>query len=215
MPGIDEPDATDFVELMIKQDRLTLWTNATGEIVNYNAVTERADVKLVMNDGDVEIPLLHGVPVLWPKGGDSTKSNEWSQTAPLEKGNPVIVWFLVHNIASWLTDGVTGRTSKKRRRFSLSSPVCTPGTSHKGNLIPTGAKDPTAYVIRAALTLIHDLGSPEFVALSNLVDARLTTVQSTVDTHTHNFPVGPGVTLIPNSLIGSLPTTAAKTLKAE
>lgn len=230
MPSLDHPDASDLIELMIDQSKLTLWTNAQGEVISYNSLTQRADVRLVMNDGTkakpIEIPVLRAVPVVWPKGGTLATGNEWSQTAPLEKGNPVMVWFLVHNIAEWLTDGVAGRLAKKRARFSLSSAVCYPGVSHKGNLIPTAATDPLAYVIRAALTIIKDLGTPEFVALANLVDARLAKTQSTFDGHGHDYiaPGGPSITSGPTlelsssvapNLIGILASVAATKLKAE
>jgi len=233
MAGTDEPDAHDFVDLMINLNNMNMWTNAVGEVVSYNAVTERATIQLVMNaklEGQTEtltIPLLRGIPVLWPKGGTPAAGNEWSQTAPLEAGNPVLVWFLVHNVAEWLADGNRGRVSRKRARFSLSSAICTPGVSHKGNLIPAADKDPSAYIIRAAMTVIKDLGTPEFVALANLVDARLAKVQSTFDGHGHDYFPGPSPVAktsgptselapsIPPTLIGTLASVAATKLKAE
>lgn len=60
---------------------------------------------------------------------------------------------------------------------------------------------------------IGDAAAAQFAALANLVKARLDTIQSTFDTHTH--PVSGSATSAPSALIGTLGDVAATKLKVE
>lgn len=52
-----------------------------------------------------------------------------------------------------------------------------------------------------------------FLALAGLVDARLASIQSAFNGHTHVVPSGGGTTTVPTPLVGTLDTVAATKIK--
>lgn len=192
-----------------------LHTCMPGIVQSYDEATECADVQpavkrvIEQEDGSFTyeaFPLISNVKVGWLAAGGFVFH------LPLVKGDSVLLVFAEVDTQQW---EVSGEISNPLwlERFGLGSPTAYPFGRTAGGASGANLVAPSPFVI----------GSPagaQFVALANLVKARLDAIQSAFDTHTHvitmTAPAGAAGTAAPSaSPIGPLAPVAAGKLKSE
>lgn len=103
-------------------------TSMPGVIQSYDINTGLANVKpsLDMNiDGErVGIPIITGVPIIFPGGMAGDVSITW----PIENGDECLLIFSESQIDEWLLEIESNDT----RRFDLTDAIAIPGLSKKG-----------------------------------------------------------------------------------
>jgi hypothetical protein len=195
------------------QDNLAarIHTSLPGRVVSYDAATQTATVELVVQLLGQSVPPLPEVPVVWP-GGTAGHLH-----VPLEAGDTLMVLFSEEDFSGWFD---TGSVSAPRvlARHGLHA-VAIPGLRRAAAPLAVT----TGHVTLAAQIMLH-LGADNatnFVALANLVDARLETLRAAFNGHTHltagtGAPVGPTALIpaTPGDPVSSLPTVAATKVKA-
>lgn len=199
-----------LAELHVSMPCKVISYNASENTVNLQPLIKRkrrnVDTNVVTT---TSIPALQNVPVAFPRcaGG-------WI-TFPLAADDIGMVVFSERSIKDW-----TGATAGSEVTHSddtlhpLSGAWFIPGGYPSS--APISAPDTANVVIHAAQKL--DLGekglsASDLVAIGALVDARLSTIQTSFDTHTH--PSGMGPTGVPAAVIGSLASTKATKVRAK
>lgn len=200
------------VEARVAELRVAL----PGTIQKFDKATQLAEVRPDLRelrfdeeDGEIvdSLPVISDVPCIFPGGAG------FSATWPVKKGDPCLLVFTDRSLDKWLEDG--GEVDPVDvRRHHLSDAVAILGVRAKPDAIPDFDGD--------HMTLGKDGEGSQFVALANLVKARLDSIQSTFDSHTHAAgllvsakPGDPvtGTTAVPSSTIGSLADVASATVK--
>lgn len=121
----------ESIQLMIESSLSDINTNAPGEIVSYNAATNRAVVKLTtpkkLDNGEVlEPPKIVEVPVVFNASGGGNASF----TFPLKPGDPVTLSFQQRSMEGYLKGSKDAPDDP--RQFDLSDCVAIPGGGHSG-----------------------------------------------------------------------------------
>lgn len=105
-------------------DRANIWTLLPGEIVDFDATTQTATVKLLhvpqIAGQQKPFPQLRKVPVVFPRGGG------YGLTWPIAAGDPVGVRFASRNMDAWYADGGE-QVADSRRMHDLSDAVAVAG----------------------------------------------------------------------------------------
>lgn len=212
----------ELIREAIRAKLVDVHTCTVGELVTYDSVTGTATIRLMvkrpvglgLDDGSIEheeLPLLQDVPVLWPR----SKAG-WLMHFPLAPGDGMTVYFTEDSIAGWRENGQEGIPGD-RRRHSLGSCYAKPDIAPATVLLVDSANTPMP-----ADELVIDgpgkirLGgsiNAKYVALSDLVDTIVSTIQSAFDAHVHPTAMGPSGP--PVTPIGALSSTAASKTKAE
>lgn len=208
-----------------------LYSSPTGQKVDCQILVQDATEN---EDGDREVndfPVVTGVPIAFQ--GDGTGKNGFRATFPVNIGSTGILLFATRSIAKWLS-GSGGKVDPELdHAHALADAVFIPGTLPFGNSLQDVPNDgasfgmdggPQLKATSSLLLLFKTLANAQFVALSNLVDQRISTIQGKFDSHVHlgtsltaNISTGAvtGSTLVPTSPIGTLASTAATVTKAE
>lgn len=123
----------ESLQLMIESSLSDINTNAPGEIVSYNAATNRAVVKLStpkrLDNGEVlESPKIVEVPVVFNASGGGNASF----TFPLKAGDPVTLSFQQRSMEGYLKGSKDAPDDP--RQFDLSDCVAIPGGGHAGTV---------------------------------------------------------------------------------
>jgi len=123
----------ESLQLMIESSLSDINTNAPGEIVSYNAATNRAVVKLTtpkkLDNGEVlEPPKIVEVPVVFNASGGGNASF----TFPLKPGDPVTLSFQQRSMEGYLKGSKDAPDDP--RQFDLSDCVAIPGGGHSGTV---------------------------------------------------------------------------------
>lgn len=123
----------ESIQLMIESSLSEVNTNAPGEIVSYNAKTNRAVVKLStpkkLDNGDtLEAPKIVEVPVVFNASGGGNASF----TFPLKAGDPVTLSFQQRSMEGYLKGSKDAPDDP--RQFDLSDCVAIPGGGHTGTV---------------------------------------------------------------------------------
>lgn len=153
---------------------------------------------------------LAGVPVVFPSGGGA------SVTWPLVAGDPLVLIVCDRAIDGWKANGGGDQTPIDPRRFDLSDAVALPGGHAPADPLAAGAVDEGAIVLTPPTGGVVKLGgaaASAWVALADLVDARLSALKTYLDTHVHSDPLS-GVTGPPSVASPTPATVAATTTKA-
>jgi hypothetical protein len=174
-----------------------LHTAMPGVVESYDAAKQTADVKpqlmRAVDDGDggvvvEELPTLPNVPVLFGRGGGFFAS------FPLAKGDMVLLVFCERDTGQWRSKG-EATDPADRRLHPLSGAVALPGfypdskalgSAHAENMVV--GKDGSSAVIHMKPDGTVHLGGEtgaEFVALADKVLARLDSIKSDFNGHTH------------------------------
>ena len=123
----------ESIQLMIESSLSDINTNAPGEIVSYDAKTNRAVVKLTtpkkLDNGEVlEPPKIVEVPVVFSASGGGNASF----TMPLKAGDPVTLSFQQRSMEGYLKGSKDAPDDP--RQFDLSDCVAIPGGGHSGTV---------------------------------------------------------------------------------
>lgn len=204
----------ELVDTAISARLLDLHTAMPGKVKSYDASTHCADVvpvvkrARVVEDGSIaydELPVIPNVKVGWIAAGG------FELHLPLAPGDSVLLVFAEVDTQQW---EVSGEVSQPLwlERHGLGAPIAYP--FGRTATAATGAQ-----LVAPSPFVIGDAAAAQFVALANLVSARLDAIQAKFDAHTHPVPgvtVGPGATVssVTATLIGPLAPVAAGKLKA-
>lgn len=204
---------TDIIKAQLARAILNLHTSMPGRVVGYNRAKQTADVQpsirvLASLPGKlknlVQLPELRGIPVAQPKG----------YHANLEAGDHVLLIFCERSLDTWRSSSGTAPVDPgDHRAHSITGAVALPLIARNGEAL-------TSLAGTNAVTLGRNSGSPEFVALANLVTAELNKIRTAHDSHIHATTalVGTGgaVGVIgpASALIGSISSVAASDVKA-
>lgn len=129
------PGLAELIRLAMKQNQAEIHVGLPGRIDKYDATEQKADIKpllrrtLVAADGtelDPEsIPILHDVPIVFPRGGSG--SGSFFISWPLEQGDLVHLMFIERSIDQWLDKQGEETTPLDFRMHSLADAVAYPG----------------------------------------------------------------------------------------
>lgn len=225
-----DPTIVEGVQAVVQGERADQRTCIPATVQSYDIATQRATVQagvqLQLLDGTtISEPVFADVPVMWPSAGG------YSIHAPLAAGDEVLVVFAERSIDEWLAAGGYNRVANDVRRFNAQDAIAIPGLRSAPNALPAPARPADAICVAAAdgavrmeiraggvVTIFASevrLGddSATALALANLVDARLASIRTAFDAHTHvsaapTVPTGP-----PVPLIGPLASVAATKAK--
>lgn len=202
--GFDDLDHADLAELVARDLLEGVYTSMHARVESYDAAKECANLQPIMRDPikldelgrGVRYPVLHCVPVRWPRFAG------FEIRGTLVKGDTVVVHFLTHAIDEWLLASGVDHTPFNRRRSDLNNAWCEPGLTPFASplhnptdtdlvirrtdgtaevrIAPDGTVTVTGVKVVAASADVR-LGSgsaSDPVALSSLVDALFTTVDA-------------------------------------
>lgn len=147
------PTFAQVLGSVLRATLLDVHTAIPGAIESYDAAKQTAEIRPLLmpyrehEEGEleaVELPVLVHVPIVWPGGG------RFRLTAPLAKGDGVLVVFSEASIERWQKLGGLQHPERDRRRFHLADGVALPGL----NADPTVWKGASSSV----MTLGHETG---------------------------------------------------------
>lgn len=210
---VDQPSWPEILQATQDQLAARIHTALPGRIRSYDVATQHADIEVLVQLAGKPIPPLGDVPVCFPGGAAGFLH------VPLEVGDSVLVVFVEEDFSGWWDTGSIS-APKVLSRHGLHA-VAIAGLRRPAAAAPvTGG-----HVTLAATAMLH-LGSDAataFVALANLVDERIATLQYAFDKHVHATagtgtpsPPIPDPTAIPLPTvpIGSLASVAATKVRA-
>lgn len=174
-----------------------------GRVESFDAATNTADIQpmvreTVENDdgttSQVSLPILTGVPVMFPSGGG------FRITFPIAQGDTVLLVFADRSIDAFMSQGQEGSPADQRRH-SLSDAVAIPSLVSENRAWTNIEAD--------VITIGKETGSnSDFVALAAKVKSEIQALRDTVSTalsalsgHTHSITTATGTTT--NAIVGS------------
>ena len=99
-------------------------TAIPAEVLSYDPLKQQVQAKIsinrVVNEEEIEYPILDGIQVIFPRGGS------YGITFPLVKGDGVLLLFSERSLERWRTTG-NGYPPYDARRFDLNDAVAIPG----------------------------------------------------------------------------------------
>jgi hypothetical protein len=226
----DDVSLEEFMARSHEAEIEDLHTSMPGRVESYDASTQLVDVapmvkrRVRTRDGSLRsfvFPTIRSVPVVIPRWGS------WFIHAPLAVGDTVLLVFCERDPARWVR---TGEVSDPvdTRLHNLAHAVAITGVYPRTKALASGSTPSNALVLGrdgGAVIRVKDNGqieigtnAVEFVALANLVKARLDTIQTQYDSHTHQYIPGTAGTASTGPavpLINALAAVAAQTVKAE
>ncbi len=192
---MNERDAIDGV---LRDFRRTLHTSFPARVLAYDAVDQTVDVRPAIQreapTDDVETPVMYevlpdlfAVPVQWPRAGGG------ALTFPIAVGDWVEVACAEQSLLAWREQGGTGKTPGLNDPHGLNGAIAKPGWYPDTEKL-TGVST-TDVVLRAPTggsVVLGSQTSAQFVALANLVDARMSAIVTKINAnvaiynaHTH------------------------------
>lgn len=215
------PSFAEVLKMAVRDGTARIHTSCTAIVTEYDSETQTISARLVVRsrykDSDKNVqsvkgPILTNIPVLFPrsKGG-------FGFTFPLQAGDWVLLHIAERSIAEWKATGNDDITAGDVRRFDLSDAYAYPGGQPPVDPIPSTGVDADAMVLEGDDIRLGSSLASDFVALSSLVKARLDTLQSAHDSHTHLYTPGALTPIVtgPATPIGPLADVAATKVKAE
>ncbi len=226
------PSLREAIDRILADFRNSLHTCFPAQVLAYDAPAQKVDLRpaikreVAADEPDVRwgyepLPDLLAVPVQWSRSGG------WGATFPIAVGDWMMVLCAEQSLRLWQTRGTTHTLPGINDPHGLNGCCAIPGWFPDGKQLKNvsatdmvvGKLDGSACV-RIKPNGEVELGGKagaQFVALAELVDARLLALQKAVDGHTHGVsgsststPVAsPGV-----SPVGPLASVAAKRVKA-
>lgn len=183
---VDNPDEADVLEEAVLSVVGGIHTSIPGRVLSYSTAGDkpRATVRPVVRfsfiDPDTEerVPYLPeavaNVPVLFPSGSGGDYSDTW----PMEAGDPVWLVIAERSIDEWLATNAADNIPQDPRRFELTDAVALPVIG--AGAMASDAFDASARVIKAALLKLGSSGAIDFVALASLVDSFISTIDTVI-----------------------------------
>lgn len=225
-----DPDIVEGVQSVVRGERAEQRTAIPGVVQSYDIATQRANVQsgvqLQLLDGStISDVMFVNVPVVFPGAGG------YSIHYPLADGDECLVIFAERSIDEWLARGGYDRVAQDTRRFSAADAVCIPGLRSAPNVLPANARPADALCVASAdgavrmevraggvVTIFANevrLGndSAVFLALADLVDARLASIRTAYNTHVHTATGPTAPTTPPTVLLPAQASVAATRAK--
>lgn len=182
----------ELIRRALDSRQLEIETSTIGRVEDYDPITRTADVRPLVKRpipttaGEIaheELPILPGIPVLFPGAGYEHNAVKWAITWPIEKGNTGLVVALKMSAARWRESSPTvdippvepGDT----RPHHIANTVFIPG------LWPDKASSPSTAV--QALCVVGEeirIGShlaAELVAMASYVEDRIQTIVDAIN----------------------------------
>lgn len=224
MSRIEKNRLIDLIQAAIRDREMDLHVSMPAKVESYDASAQTVEVVPQLNralpDGlgnftSEELPKLADVPVCFPRAGGFFVS------FPIQKGDFVLLVFSERNLGAWLSTGEQGDPGDLGMH-TLDGAVAIPGV-YPSNAALDDASDTdmvlgkdgsTAAKIEITDSLVKMGGGANFVALANLVKARIDTIQAAFDAHIHTVAATPGSSSVPTVVIGPLADVAAQNVKA-
>jgi hypothetical protein len=223
------PDLQTVINRAIALGLRDVYTWIPAKVVKYDADKQRADCQILIknvttSEGDErEVnswPVIPGVPVEFPGDGD------YCLTFPISDGTQRAATtgslaFSHRSLDKWLS-GTGGEVDPEHdHEHALTDAKFFPGLRPFGNPLSSAPTDHMTIGhntgkrihLRDSTIIAGTEAAAQFVALANLVNARLDAIQATYDAHKHTETGG--TTSVPDVLIGSLASVAATVLKGE
>lgn len=194
-------------------------TSYVGVVKSYKPSTMRAEIESAVHqpiklaNGSFSfqpLPIVPEVPICFM----SAPGN--SIVFPIAQGTPVLMICTVLDPSQFRFTGQIGPPGQTRRHAI--------GYAHAFPSVPLGGPGtlPPAHDLKMVIEGVDGIqlgeNASDFVALAALVLARLNTIQTTFDAHTHPYLPGPGPsapTSVTGTLIGTLAPVAATKVEAE
>jgi hypothetical protein len=213
-----EPTEAELLRLALDSRLLDVHTCMPGRVLTYNPLTQTANVVPVVRraiareDGSYaheDLPVLHNVPVIFPRGGGC------SFVLPIATGDHVWLMFSEAAMAQWRSTGQLANPGDVSRH-DLSYPVALPG------MFPTGGEVSADGLPLGSEAVVTELrvGGPlaDFVALAAKVDTIITLLDTVIRTG-WVVTAGDGGAKLKAAYIAAFPTppvtVAATKLKSE
>jgi hypothetical protein len=197
-----QPSWPEILDALQARTQRAIHTALPGTVKSYDVATQVATVQLVVQLEGVTVPPLADVPVCWPGGAAGFLH------VPLAAGDPVLVVFAEEDFSRWWDTGsISAPTVLARHGLHA---IAIPGLRRAA-----APHSVTGGHVTLAATSELRLGSDAasaFVALANLVDARLSAIVSAFNSHTHPTAAAgpPSVPTLPMSSPASVAATKVK-----
>lgn len=217
-----KPKLPEALRLAFESWARDIHTAIPGRVESYDRAKQVADVVPVIrdarpdDDGGIELfdpPVIPNVPVQMPRGGG------FALHLPLVKGDHVILLFQESAIGHWRESGEVAEPGDLTR-LGFGYPIAIPGIAPNSGALSDPGSDGEAVLTVGDGVFRVGGASAEMVALANLVQQALDTIQAKFDAHTHVYSPGPSPPAptapppTPQAIVSLGPVAATK-LKAE
>lgn len=224
MDQSDTPDLADVLQTWFQAFARDLSTAFPGQVQSYDASSQTADVRpmtqrwIDTEDGGITpdpLPMLPGIPVLFPRSGP------WFLTLPVSPGDWVLVICCEASIGHLRSTGQLMDPGDLRRHHPAHA-VCIPGffpssqalSDASGSALLLGKSSGPQLGVDGSAVHVGAYPSADFVALAAKVDAAISSIRTIFASHTHTgVTTGIGTSGIPVLPIpdpGSVAATKAK-----
>ncbi len=199
---VDLPSWPDILRACQNQLADRIHTALPGICLSYDVTTQTATVQLAVQLRGETVPALADVPVVHPGGAAAFLH------IPLATNDTVLVVFSEEDFGPWLVSGSVSAPAVLARHGLHA--VAIPGLRRTPLAVTSGH----ASLVASELRLGTDTAA-NFVALANLVDARISALVTYINTHVHSgVTTGPGTSGAPGAPLASQASVAATQVKA-
>lgn len=177
-------ETIDLIQTALENERADIFTASIGEVISYDAVKRRAQIRLMIKrptvtedgtPGHEEYPILPSCPVLQLLAGP------WRLSVPISPGVTGLVVFLSQDPAKWRAGGGVSEPGS-HRRHALGFGVFVPGLLPDDQAIPQTSD--SAMVLDGTMIKLG-ADAVDFVALASKVENELQNIETALSTHTH------------------------------
>ena len=213
-----EPTLADVIESAIDSRLLDLHTMIVGRVISYDAPTQTAVVRPVINgaapalDGSTvseELPTISNVPVRWERAGG------YYTHLPLAPGDHGMLIFSQADLAPWRVNKLVGYevfNAGDITRHGMSYPIFVPGCWPDNDRLSDHPMDHAVSVVTNYLRVSKaNSTTADFVAL----DAKVQTLIANLVTWIKSGVAPSGGGPVTYATPFSAPSTAATSLKAD
>jgi hypothetical protein len=200
---VDEPSWIDLLRACQNQLADRIHTALPGIVQSYDVATQTATVQLAVQLRGATVPALADVPVVHPGGAAAFLH------IPLAANDTVLVVFSEEDFGPWLVSGSVSAPAVLARHGLHA--VAIPGLRRTPLAVTSGH---TTLAVADELRLGADTAA-NFVALANLVDARISALVTYINAHAHSgVTTGPGTSGPPGTPLAAQASVAATKVKA-
>ncbi|AZV02133.1 hypothetical protein Arno162_93 [Pectobacterium phage Arno162] len=135
-----------LIQSKIEKAKHELFTGMPAKVVSYDVSTQTCSAQPVFQTGELPMPPIAQVPVMWPCGGGAVL------TFPLKKGDIIWLMFSMYPLAEFLmSDGKAAVSNDMSRPHDISECVAIAGM---GTLSVNYKPDPDNVMLRYGSTLL-------------------------------------------------------------
>jgi hypothetical protein len=192
----------EALNLVLADFRRTVHTGFPARVLAYDVAAQTVDVRpAIQRERPTDVvdtpvafealPDLFAVPVQWPRAGGG------ALTFPIAIGDWVEVCCAEQSLAAWREQGGTGKTPGLNDPHGLNGAIAKTGWYPDTELL--SGVSATNVELRAPTggsVVLGGLTDAQFVAIAALVDARLASIVTWANTHTHATEGATGLPLL-------------------